>query len=138
MVIRTEDVGYFHKEEIIIAQDKLDQIDILDNSQLIQFISEFLSTLEDRVYTANIHIEFENYETMMNAIVYHQGKINEYCKHICERLPNCTIDIVEDKIRIQFNGNVSHSASMISELLGIDAKKIDNAKMNFGEYIIYL
>ena len=31
MVIRAEDVGYFHKEEIIIAQDKLDQIDILDS-----------------------------------------------------------------------------------------------------------
>ncbi len=138
MVIRTEDVGYFHKEEIIIAQDKLDQIDILDNAQLIQFISDFLNALEDRVYTTDIHIEYENYKPMMNAIVYHQGKINEYCKHIYEIFPDCTIDVVEDKIRMQFYGNMSHSASIISELLGIDAKKIDNSKMDFGEYIIHL
>lgn len=138
MVIRAEDVGYFHKEEIIIAQDKLDQIDILDNSQLLQFISEFLSALEDRVYTTDIHIEFENYKAMMDAIVYHQGKIDQYCQHICEKLPDCTVDVVDNKIRMQFDGNVSHSASMISELLGIDARKIDNSKMNFGEYIIHL
>lgn len=138
MVIRTEDVGYFHKDEIIIAQDKLDQIDILDNAQLIQFISEFLDALEDRVYTNTIHIEFENYKVMMDAMVYHQSKVDEYRKYINEIFPDCTISIVGDKILMQFYGNVSHSASIISELLKIDAKKIDNSKMDFGEYIIHL
>lgn len=138
MVIRTEDVGYFHKEEIIIAQDKLDQIDITDNGQLIQFISEFLEALEDRIYTTKIHIEFENYDAMMDAMVYHQSKIDEYRKYINKIFPDCTINVAGDKILMQFHGNVSHSASIISELLKIDAKKIDNSNMDSGEYIIHL
>lgn len=138
MPIKMEDVGYFHKEEIIIAQDKLDQIDITDNDQLIQFISEFLEALEDRVYTTEVHIEYENYEAMMDAMVYHQSKIDEYRKHIYEIFPDCTIDIIDNKILMQFHGNVSHSASIIAKLLKIDAKKIDNLKMDYGEYIIHL
>ena len=138
MPIKMEDVGYFHKEEIIIAQDKLDQIDITDNDQLIQFISEFLEALEDRVYTTEVHVEYENYEAMMDAMVYHQSKIDEYRKYIYEIFPDCTIDIVDNKILMQFHGNVSHSVSIIAELLKIDAKKIDNSKMDYGEYIIHL
>lgn len=138
MPIKMEDVGYFHKEEIIIAQDKLDQIDITDNDQLIQFISEFLEALEDRVYTTEVHVEYENYEAMMDAMVYHQSKIDEYRKHIYEIFPDCTIDIIDNKILMRFHGNVSHSVSIIAELLKIDAKKIDNSKMDYGEYIIHL
>lgn len=138
MPIKMEDVGYFHKEEIIIAQDKLDQIDITDNDQLIQFISDFLEALEDRVYTTEVHVEYENYEAMMDAMVYHQSKIDEYRKHIYEIFPDCTIDIIDNKILMQFHGNVSHSVSIIAELLKIDAKKIDNSKMDYGEYIIHL
>ena len=103
MVLKTEDVGYFHKEEIIIAQDKLDQIDILDNTQLIQFISEFLEALEDRVYSSDIHIEFENYEAIMDAIVYHHDKKMDYIKIIKERLPDCTVMVTCDgNICLQF------------------------------------
>ena len=86
MVIKMEDVGYFHKEEIIIAQHKLDEIDITDNDQLIQFISEFLSALEDRVYTTDIHIEFKNYEAMMDATCYNDDTHGHYlwmCSTVC-------------------------------------------------------
>lgn len=137
MVIKMEDVGYFHKEEIIIAQHKLDEIDITDNDQLIQFISEFLEALEDRVYTTDLHIEFENYEAMMDAIMYHNNKMKEYLNVIHDRLPDCAIKTGDNKIFIHFIGNVSHSASIIAELLKIDAKKIENTKIN-GEYIIHL
>lgn len=138
MVIKMEDVGYFHKEEIIIAQHALDEIDITDNSQLIAFISDFLEALEDRVYTTDIHIEFENYGAMMDAIVYHNHKINQYVKYISEKLPDCKIKVEDSRIYIKFIGNVSHSASIIAELLDIDIKKIDNSKMNIGEYYIIL
>ena len=137
MPIKMEDVGYFHKEEIIIAQDKLDQIDITDNDQLIQFISEFLEALEDRVYTTDVHIEFENYEAMMDAMVYHKYKIDSYLQYIYEQLPECAIQVLKDGIFIKFLGNASHSVSIIAELLKIDAKKIENTKIN-GEYIIHL
>ena len=75
---------------------------------------------------------------MMDVMVYHQNRINMYRQHINGIFPDCIIDVVDDKIRMQFHGNVSHSASIIAELLGIDARKIDNSKMNFGEYIIHL
>ena len=139
MVIKMEDVGYFHKEEIIITQHKLDEIDITDNDQLIQFISEFLEALEDRVYTTDLHIEFENYGAIMDAIVYHNDKKNEYIKIIQDRLPNCTVMVTADNnICLEFIGNASHSASIIAELLDIEATKIDATHSNVGIYYIIL
>lgn len=138
MVIKMEDVGYFHKEEIIIAQHKLDEIDITDNDQLIQFISEFLEALEDRVYTTDLHIEFENYGAIMDAIAYHNDKKNEYIKIIQERLPDCNIKVKDHKIYLDFIGTASHSVSIIAELLNIDSKKIDSRQGNIGKYCIVL
>ena len=138
MVIKMEDVGYFHKEEIIIAQHKLDEIDITDNDQLIQFISEFLEALEDRVYTTDVHIEYENYGAMMDAIAYHNDKKNEYIAIIQDRLPHCNIKVKDHKIYLDFIGTVSHSASIIAELLNIDSKKIDSRQGSIGKYCIIL
>lgn len=138
MVIKMEDVGYFHKEEIIIAQHKLDEIDITDNDQLIQFISEFLEALEDRVYTTDLHIEFENYGAIMDAIAYHNDKKNEYIKIIQERLPDCNIKVKDHKIYLDFIGTASHSVSIIAELLNIDGKQIDGRQGNIGKYCIVL
>lgn len=138
MVIKMEDVGYFHKEEIIIAQHKLDEIDITDNDQLIQFISEFLEALEDRVYTTDLHVEFENYGAIMDAIAYHNDKKNEYIKIIQERLPDCNIKVKDHKIYLDFIGTASHSVSIIAELLNIDGKQIDGRQGNIGKYCIVL
>lgn len=138
MVVRMEDVGYFHKEEIIIAQHKLDEIDITDNDQLIQFISDFLEALEDRIYTVDVRIEFKDYRAIMNAIVYHNDKKNEYIAIIKERLPNCNVKVKDHKIYLDFIGTASHSVSIIAELLNIDGKQIDNSKGNIGKYCIVL
>ena len=138
MVIKMEDVGYFHKEEIIIVQHKLDEIDITDNDQLIQFINELLEALEDRVYTTDLHIEFENYGAIMDAIAYHNDKKNEYIKIIQERLPDCNIKVKDHKIYLDFIGTASHSASIIAELLNIDSKQIDSRQGNIGKYCIVL
>lgn len=138
MVIKAEDVGYFHREEIIVAQHALDQIDITDNDQLIQFISDFLEALEDRIYTTDIHIEFKNYGAMMDAIAYHNDKKNEYIAIIKNRLPNCNVEVEDHKIHLDFIGTASCSASIIAELLGIDGKQIDNSKGSIGKYCIIL
>lgn len=138
MVIKMEDVGYFHKEELIIAYDKLDKIDITDNDQLIQFISEFFEALEDRIYLTDMHIEYENYEAIMDAIAYHNDKKNEYIEIIQDRLPDCNVKIKDHKIYLDFIGTVSHSVSIIAELLNIDSKKIDSRQANIGKYCIVL
>lgn len=138
MVIKMEDVGYFHKEELIIVYDKLDKIDTTDNDQLIAFISDFLEVLEDRVYTTDIHIEFKNYEAFMDAIAYHNDKENEYIAIIQDRLPNCNIKVKDNKIYLDFIGTVSHSVSIIAELLDIDSRKIDSRQANIGKYCIVL
>lgn len=138
MMTKMEDVGYFHKEELIIAYDKLDKIDITDNDQLIAFISDFLEALEDRVYTTDVHIEYENYGAIMGAIVYHNDKKNEYIAIIQDRLPNCNIKVKDHKIYLDFIGTVSHSASIIAELLNIDSRKIDSRQANIGKYCIVL
>lgn len=138
MMIKMEDVGYFHKEEIIIAQHKLDEIDITDNDQLIQFINEFFEALEDRIYSTDMHIEYENYGAIMDAIAYHNDKKNEYIAIIQDRLPNCNIKVKDHKIYLDFIGTASHSATIIAELLKIDSKKIDNRQGNIGKYCIIL
>lgn len=138
MVIKMEDVGYFHKEEIIIAQHKLDEIDITDNDQLIQFINEFFEALEDRIYSTDMHIEYENYGAIMDAIAYHNDKKNEYIAIIQDRLPNCNIKVKDHKIYLDFIGTVSHSVSIIAELLNIDSKKIDSRQQSIGKYCIIL
>ena len=138
MVLKSEDIGYFHKEEIIIAQHKLDQLDITDNDQLIQFISEFFEALEDRIYSTDMHIEYENYGAIMDAIAYHNDKKNEYIEIIQDRLPNCNIKVKDHKIYLDFIGTASHSVSIIAELLNIDSKKIDSRQGNIGKYCIIL
>ena len=100
--------------------------------------SDFLESLEERVYTTDIHIEFENYGAIMDAIVYHNDKKNEYLKIIQEQLPNCNIKVQDNKIYLDFIGTVSHSASIIAELLKIDSRKIDNRQGNIGKYCINL
>lgn len=138
MVLKSEDIGYFHKEEIIIAQHKLDQLDITDNDQLVQFISEFFEALEDRVYSTDMHIEYENYGAIMDAIAYHNDKKNEYIEIIQDRLPNCNVKVKDHKIYLDFIGTASHSVSIIAELLNIDSKKIDSRQGNIGKYCIIL
>lgn len=138
MMTKMEDIGYFHKEELIVAYDKLDKIDVTDNDQLIAFISDFLEALEDRVYTTDIHIEYENYGAIMDAIAYHNDKKNEYIAIIQDRLPNCNIKVKDHKIYLDFIGTVSHSASIIAELLNIDSRKIDSRQANIGKYCIVL
>lgn len=138
-MIKQEDVGCFKRDELIIAQHKLDDIDITNNDQLIQFITEFFEFLEERIYTTDEHIEFENYEALMDAIIYHQNQKKTYIDLICKKLPNCDVYIAKDNnIGLNFNENASHSVSIISELLNIDSRQIDNSMASVGLYTIIL
>lgn len=156
----------FTMDEIFEWQDKLDELSLSDDNflDIFNFADDLLDTLESRLQLAPDFIEelrrieedscpddwvpvnLPGFNFLECVEDFHTARtmrdLNDAKYHIIlavkDRLGNLKVDIRNDVLFIQQQHNISCSTSIISDLLSIDAKKINDNQWEEGIWSIDL